>query len=163
MIGKFVSATLSWEDIFSHLKSRIAIKTVTLFMAIRKLLWQAFQKRYSQVYRQGRILQKAQTEHFLLEMRCTRSVSHTLEIYAITNMNINLLHHRNKGEEVSIVTAKSFWILMTVLGEIAELQGLWSLSWDSQRNPVWSGSTLIWPRCRLGEKTVLGNQNTYSA
>lgn len=44
VIRKFVSGTLSWEDIFSHLKSRVAIKTFTLFMTIRHLLWQVFKK-----------------------------------------------------------------------------------------------------------------------
>lgn len=46
----------------------------------------------------------------------------------------------NRGEEVSVVTAKSLWTLMTILGATTEVQGLWSLSGHSQRHPALPGS-----------------------
>lgn len=127
---EFSSATLSWEDILFSPEELLEKHSP------HSLRWGRFCERHftkdihnftgkecfpgglSRAHSVGREVQQG--------------ISHSADLCRNKYEHKQLPYQKQRWG-VSVVTAESLWTLMTAPGAITEVQGLWSLSWDSQK------------------------------
>lgn len=105
VVGKFFSAIVSREDSSLTQSPRLAIKPCTLLMVTEDLL-RGISQKIIHNFTGGIYREPEQSTCYW--KRGVPAAWPTLPLCAVTNMHINSLHPRNRGEEVSVVTAKSW-------------------------------------------------------